>query len=194
MSQQFNRRQFVGTIGLAATLGPALHATGQAPASERMRLALIGCGGRGRELLDVFLQYPDVEVPVVCDVNEPRMEQAAQRVAQKSTHNKNCEQILDYQRVLDRHDIDAVVIATTQHWHGLPFIAATQADKHVYVEKPLSHTVTEGRAMIDAAKKSRVITMMGSQQHNYPHYVQAEKIIRSGRLGKICAGRVLELS
>ena len=80
MSKHYNRRQFVGTLGLAATLAPALHAAGPSPASERVRLGLIGCGGRGRELLDVFLQYPDVDIPVVCDVNEPRMDQAANLV------------------------------------------------------------------------------------------------------------------
>jgi len=184
MSQPYNRRQFVGTLGLAATLAPALRASGYVRASDRVRLALIGCGGRGRELLDVFLQFPDVDIPVVCDVNEPRMDQAAKLVTEKSG-NSNCQRVLDYQRVVARSDIDAVLIATTQHWHGLPFMHAAQAGKHIYVEKPFSHTVAEGRAMVDAAKKSGVIAMMGTQQRNYPHYIEAQEIIRSGRLGKI---------
>ncbi len=183
MSERYNRRQFVAAVGAVATLAPAWQAAGAGFASDRVRLALIGCGGRGRELLDVFLQYPDVDVPVVCDVNEPRMDQAARKVT--DVNRGECDQKVDYRHVLERRDIDAVVIATTQHWHGLPFIHAAQAGKHIYVEKPLSHTVVEGRAMVNAAKRAGVIAMMGSQQRDYPHYVQACEIIRSGRLGKI---------
>jgi predicted dehydrogenase len=95
------------------------------------------------------------------------------------------EMVVDYRRILDRPDIDAVLIATTQHWHGLPFIHAAQAGKHIYVEKPLSHTVAEGQAMVRAAAKHRVIAMMGTQQHGYPHYQKALGILQSGRLGKI---------
>ena len=184
MSKQYNRRKFIGTLGAAAALAPAVHAAGPSPASERVRLGLIGCGGRGRQLLDVFLQYPDVEIPIMCDVNEPRMNQLA-NVATKGTQPSQRDGVVDYERILDRDDIDAVLIATTQHWHGLPFIHAAQAGKHIYVEKPLSHTVVEGRAMVKAARQTGVIAMMGSQQRNYPHYVEALEVLRSGRLGKI---------
>ena len=93
--------------------------------------------------------------------------------------------MVEHERILDRKDIDAVVIATTQHWHGIPFIQAAQAGKHIYVEKPFSHTVVEGRAMVEAARRSGVTAMMGAQQRGYPHYLKAVEVVRSGRLGKI---------
>ena len=183
-ASQYSRRQFVQTVGLAATLGSSLQAAATQRSRERVRLGLIGCGGRGRELLQVFGEFPDVEIAAVSDVNEPRMSQAVKTLAAaKATHR--CEQVLEYRRIIDRKDIDAVLIATTQHWHGLPFIHAAQAGKHIYVEKPLSHTVAEGRAMVTAARRSGVIAMMGSQQRNYPHFQQAHEIVRSGRLGDI---------
>jgi predicted dehydrogenase len=184
MTRQYSRRRFVQTVGLAATLAPTLRATGRPLASERVRLALIGCGGRGRELLDVFRSLEDVDILAVSDVNQPRMEQAVKLLTEGATSRK-CAQVADYRTLLERPDIDAVLIATTQHWHGLPFLHAAAAGKHMYVEKPLSHTVAEGRAMVQAAQRTGVIAMMGSQQRNYPHYQQACEILRSKRLGKI---------
>jgi len=166
MSSQVSRRAFV-----AGTL-----ATGKPP-SERVRIGLIGCGGRGRSLARIVSRHADVDIPVICDVIEPRMDETA--ALQKA------ERVVDYRRVLDRKDVDTVFIATTQHWHGLPFIHACQAGKHIYVEKPLSHTVVEGRAMVRAARKHGVIAMMGTQQRAGAHYQKAVEIVRSGRLGKI---------
>lgn len=183
-NRSYNRRQFVGAVSLAVTLGPAVRGSGMAPASQRVRVALIGCGGRGRELLEVFRQYPDVDVPLVSDVNAPRMAQATKALAEGPLP-RSCDSVGDYRRILDRNDIDAVLIATTQHWHGLPFLQSAQAGKHIFVEKPLSHTVVEGRAMVEAARHTGVIAMMGTQQRNYPHYVEALEILRSGRLGRI---------
>jgi predicted dehydrogenase len=185
MSQSVTRRRFVGTLGTAAVaMAPSLRASGRAPASERVRLGLIGSGGRGRQLADVMRRFPDVEFPAVSDVIEPRMDQVAKLLARDPRPQKT-ERMLDYRRILDRRDVDAVVIATTQHWHGLPMIHAAQAGKHVFVEKPLSHTVVEGRAMVEAARRAGIIAMMGTQQRNYPHYPKAVEIVQSGRLGKI---------
>ncbi len=185
MPATLNRRQFVrAAAGTTAALGPALHLSGAAPAGGRVRIGLIGCGGRGRQLLDVMRQFPDVEFPAISDPIEPRMEQTAELLA-KGPRPQKPDRVLEHERMLDRKDIDAVIIATTQHWHGIPFIQAARAGKHIFVEKPLSHTVVEGRAMVDAAKKHGVIAMMGTQQRGYPHYVQALEILRSGRLGKI---------
>jgi predicted dehydrogenase len=185
MSTSVNRRRFVQRIGGAAVAAaPAIRASGMAPADGRVRLGLIGCGGRGRQLVDIIRRFPDAEFPVVSDVIEPRMDQTAKLLAGPPNPQKP-ERVVDYRRVLDRRDVDAVLIATTQHWHGLPFIHAAQAGKHVFVEKPLSHTVVEGRAMVNAAKRAGIIAMMGTQQRNYHHYPKAIEIIRSGRLGKI---------
>jgi predicted dehydrogenase len=180
-----NRRQFVQAATWAtATLGPALRLAGSEPASNRLRLGLIGCGGRGRELLRVVQEFADVDVAAISDVIEPRMEEAAKLLAGGSRPQKP-DRVVEHQRLLERKDIDAVLIATTQHWHGIPFIQAVQAGKHVYVEKPLSHTVAEGRAMIEAAGKCSVLAMMGTQQRGYAHYRKALEILHSGRLGKI---------
>lgn len=184
MSQKIDRRAFVGSMGLAAAAIPAVHILADDTASEPVRLGLIGCGGRGRELLGVFQQYEDVDIVAICDVNESRLEQTAKLVVENGRVTRP-ECLSDYEKLLERKDIDAVVIATTQHWHGLPFIHAAQAGKHIYVEKPLSHTVAEGRAMVDAARQAGVIAVMGAQQRNYPHYQQAYEILRSGQLGDI---------
>ncbi|MHB8902381.1 MAG: Gfo/Idh/MocA family protein [Thermoguttaceae bacterium] len=181
---RFSRRDFVKTVAVGAAAAPALRASGMSPASQRLRLGLIGCGGRGRELLGVFCQWPDVEVSVVSDVIESRMVEASQLLT-KDGSRKAPDREVEHERILDRQDIDAVVIATTQHWHGRPFIQAALAGKPIYVEKPQSHTVAEGRAMVEAAQKTGVLAMSGTQQRGYAHYLAALDVVHSGRLGKI---------
>ncbi|MHB1034917.1 MAG: Gfo/Idh/MocA family protein [Pirellulales bacterium] len=184
MPEKLTRRRFVKTAALATAAAPAVRASGQEPPSRRVRLGVIGCGGRAGQLLEVFREFPDIDIPVVCDVIEPRMDRAS-KILDQGRYPRKPEHVVDYQRILDRNDIDAVVIATTQHWHGLPFLHACQAKKHIFVEKPLSHTVVEGRAMVEAAKKSQVVAMMGTQQRAGAHYRQAVELIHAGRLGKI---------
>jgi len=179
-----SRRQFIKAAAATVAVAPAIRASGAAPPSGRVRLALIGCGGRGRELLHVMQQFPDVEVPVIADLIEPRLDEAAKVLAQGPRPQKP-DRLVEHERIFDRKDVDAVLVATTQHWHGLPFIQAALAGKHVYVEKPLSHTVREGRAMVQAAKKAGIIAMMGTQQRGYPHYKKALEVLHAGRLGKI---------
>lgn len=183
-SRPFTRRNFVKTVAVGAAVAPAIHASARAPASERVRLGLIGCGGRGRQLLDVFTQWPDVEVLVVSDVIESRMAEASELLTQDGNRTAPDREV-EHERILQRNDVDAVVIATTQHWHGRPFIQAAQAGKAIYVEKPQSHSVAEGRAMVEAAKKTGVLALTGTQQRGYAHYLGALDIVRSGRLGKI---------
>jgi hypothetical protein len=175
-----SRRTFVQAMPAAAALAPAILASGKSLPSNRVRIGLIGCGGRGRELLNVFRQFPDVDVPVISDVFESRMEQAAKILAEGDRPQKP-DLVVEHERILDRRDVDAVLIATTQHWHGIPFIQAAQAGKHIYVEKPFSHTVVEGRAMVEAARRSGVIALMGVQQRGYPHYLQASNRIWEDR-------------
>jgi predicted dehydrogenase len=184
MTTRVTRRQFVRATAAAAALAPALGAAGKAPASQRLRLGLIGCGGRMMQMLDFMRHFPDVDFPVVCDAMEDRMARAADLLS-AAPRSQKPDHVLEYRRVLDREDVDAVLIATTQHWHGLPFIHAAQAGKHIYVEKPLSHTVVEGRAMVAAAQKAGIIAMMGTQQRAAKHYHKAVQLVQSGRLGKI---------
>jgi predicted dehydrogenase len=135
-------------------------------------------------MIPMFLSSPNAEVVAISDVLEPRMGQAMEMLGRGARPQKP-DRYVEYRRMLERGDIDAVVISTTQHWHGLPHIHACQAGKHIFVEKPLSHTVAEGRAMVRATQKHGVIAMMGTQQRSGPHYQKAVELIRGGRLGKV---------
>jgi len=189
MSDAVSRREFLSATAGVAAAGLASRSVrgesdatakpGSPEANERVRLGIIGCGRRGRQLMPVFRKFHDVEIPVICDVNGQSLDDAYQLLGGKPDRER------DYRKILDRKDIDAVVIATTEHWHGLPFIHACQAGKHIFVEKPLSHTVVEGRAMVQAAKKAGIIAMMGTQQRGQEHYPPAVEIVQSGRLGNI---------
>jgi predicted dehydrogenase len=170
------RRRF---LAAGAAAGFAIRADGKAPAAERVRLGFIACGGRAQQLLSIFKTFSDVDIVALCDVNGARMEKAAGLLDGKPAKYR------DYNRLLDRKDIDAVVIATTEHWHGLPFIHACQAGKAIFIEKPLAHTVAEGRLMVNAARKFGVLALMGTQQRAGTHYHDAVKEIQSGALGKI---------
>lgn len=180
-----SRRRFLQTAGAAALMaGPLLMTQGRAAASERVRIAYIGCGGRARQMMPMFGSFPDVEVAAISDVLEPRMGQSMD-VLGKCAYPQKPEPVAQYERILERKDVDAVVIATTQHWHGLPHILACQAGKHIFVEKPLSHTVAEGREMVKATRKYGITALMGTQQRAGPHYQKAVQLVQSGRLGKI---------
>src|SRR4029079_1639526 len=131
-----------------------------------------------------FKTFPDVEVAALCDVYEPHRLRARSLVNGKpSTHG-------DFREVLDRKDIDAVVIATPDHWHAIPTILACQAGKDVYCEKPLSYRIAEGRAMVTAAAKARRITQMGHLIHAGENYHRVADIVQSGVLGTISKTRV----
>jgi predicted dehydrogenase len=185
MMQRMGRRGFIQTsAGLAAMAGAARAARAASP-NEKVRLGFIGCGGRAKQLMKIFKEFPDVEVLAVSDVWKQRMDEAGGLLAQEGARVHKPDKFADYRRLLERNDLDAVVIATTQHWHGLPFIHAAQAGKAIYVEKPLSHTIEEGRAMVDWAKKTGVLAMMGTQQRGCPDFQKAVEIVRSGELGAV---------
>lgn len=185
MNTLFTRRQFLRTSTvIAAGLGPFLSRTARCAPSARVRLAFIGCGGRALQLMPMFSSSPDVDIVAASDVIEPRMARAREVLSKgQAPHQPEC--VVEHERILERKDVDAVVIATTQHWHGRPFIQACQAGKHIFVEKPLAHTVVEGRQMVLAARRYGVLAMMGTQQRAGRHYQKAVALIRSGRLGKV---------
>ena len=153
-------------------------------ANDRVRVALIGCGDRGTALWKRFLAQPDVQPVAVCDVYQPYLQRAAE-MAPGLAHEE------DFRRILERKDVDAVIVATPDHWHAIPTILACQAGKDVYVEKPLSLTVQEGRAMVKAARQYDRVVQTGSQQRSGPHYQKAVQLVRDGVIGpvhKITAG------
>ena len=157
----------------------ALSATRVQGANDRIRMGLIGSGGRGREDWTNFVKQPDVEPVAVCDLYEPFREKGIAITEGRAKGHQ------DFRRVLDQKDIDAVIVATPDHWHAYITIAACESGKDVYCEKPLSLTVLEGRKMLDAARKSRRVVQTGSQQRSGAHYAQAVKLIQDGGIGEV---------
>lgn len=176
----------LGTMG-ASGLGGTSSLLSQSRvlgANDRIRVALIGCGDRGTALWKRFLAQPDVQPVAVCDVYQPYLQRAAEMAPGLAREE-------DFRRILERKDVDAVIVATPDHWHAIPTILACQAGKDVYVEKPLSLTVQEGRAMVKAARQYDRVVQTGSQQRSGPHYQKAVQLVRDGVIGpvhKITAG------
>jgi len=188
--QALSRRDFVKRLRAAAVatglMSPGLNAAnyGQVTgANDRIHLGLIGCGGRGQDLMRHFLEL-GVTVTTVCDPDEKRMEEARQLAG------GHADKIRDFRELLERKEIDAVIVATPDHWHALPTILACEAGKDVYVEKPLAYSVSEGRAMVKAAQGTDRIVQIGTQQRSGEHYHRAVEMIQKGDLGKISRARI----
>jgi predicted dehydrogenase len=158
------------------------------PPSEKIRVAFIGVGGMGSGTLNGFLSHNDVDVPVICDVYTPHAERAKEKVA--SVRGEAPEISADFRRVIDRKDIDAVVVSTPDHWHALPSIMACQSGKDVYCEKPLAYSIAESQAMLKAARTYKRVTQMGTQIHAGDNYRRVVEAVQSGALGKIHLARV----
>jgi predicted dehydrogenase len=196
MSSHFpklSRREFMSAAA-AATVPMILSRPAGAddkPASERLTLGFIGVGMMNRGHLGHFLGQNDVQVLAVCDVDTTRREAAKKTVEQryadkiKSGDYKGCAEYVDFRELLARKDIDAVVIATPDHWHAIPAIEACKAKKDIYCEKPLSLTIHEAKAMIDAARKYERVFQTGSQQRSENSFRQACELVRNGRIGKL---------
>jgi predicted dehydrogenase len=182
------RRNFVEAVGVSAgaTALWTAPAVAQAPAqsaNDKIRLGLIGAGSRGNQLLDSFLKQKDIEIIAVADVDDKHAGDTAERIKKEKGHAPDTAR--DYRPMLDRKDLDGVIIATPDHWHALPAIQAVLAGKDVYVEKPVAHNVAEGQAMVRAARKTKKIMAVGTQQRSSTHFQKAVDIVRSGKLGKV---------
>ncbi len=182
-----SRRHFLRQSTVVASL-PVLGALStsfpaRAAASEQVRVGLIGCGGMGKGDLATFFLNPEVQCPIICDPDDNQLAGAATMVEEK--RGKRPERVKDFRRVLERPDIDALIVATPDHWHALPTVLGCQAGKDVYVEKPLALTIAEGRAMIEAARRHNRICQMGAQRLSSPTYRAATDFVRTGKLGKV---------
>ena len=187
-----SRRTFIkhvaaGAAGgaLAGTTLPLTAATQDrtAAANRRDRVALIGCGGQGSGDLRAALRL-GAQVVALCDVSDEQALRMSESV--KRTFDQTPDLVTrDFRRVLDRQDVDAVIIGTPDHWHALPTIMACQAGKDVYVEKPLALTIGEGRVMVNAARRYNRVVQMGTQQRSSSHFKSAVDYVKSGALGKI---------
>jgi predicted dehydrogenase len=188
----FTRRDFLKTAGTLATgtmltlpqviPSRVLGAAGQPGANERLVLGHIGIGGMGGGHLNYMLARQtrgDVAVAALCDADEKRLAGAL-----KSAEGK-ADPYRDYRYILDRKDIDAVVIATPDHWHAVQTVHAAQSGKHVYVEKPACCTIEEGKAMVAAGKNSKVAIQVGSQGRSQPECHKAHVYIANGMIGQV---------
>jgi len=151
--------------------------------SDRVRIAVIGVRGRGAVLTGDFLGVPNVEVAALVDVDSRVFGKAGKLVADKS--GKPASQYADLRRVLDDRTIDAVVVATPDHWHGPATLLACAAGKDVYVEKPCSHNLREGRLMVEAAERHKRIVQVGTQARSRASTQRAIEFIHSGKIGKV---------
>jgi len=197
-----SRRDFASRLGVAAAglavggefLRPAVHAATQGRilgANDRVVLASIGIRGQGNSLKRGFARLANVEIKTLCDVDANLAPERIndQRLADVPTFKPGFVQ--DLRRVMDDKDIDAVIIASPNHWHALATIWALQAGKHVYVEKPSSHTVWEGRKMVEAASRFNKIVQVGTMNRSRPAVRQAIKFMHDGGIGKVYMARGL---
>jgi predicted dehydrogenase len=174
-----SRRAFLATAASGLFLGARLAASGVQGANDRVRIGVIGTGGRARGLMTLLKKIPGNDMVAVCDVYEPRVLQAAEIAGTAVT------KVADYRRILDDKEIDAVLIGTPDHWHKTITLDAVAAGKDVYVEKPISHTIAEGEEMVRAVEASKQVVQTGTQQRSWDHWVLGKQIVDSGRLGQI---------
>ncbi|HJP82801.1 MAG TPA: Gfo/Idh/MocA family oxidoreductase [Fimbriimonadaceae bacterium] len=191
--QSLTRRQVLegATATLAAgALAPIAKATDssawrnrtQSP-NDKLVIGLIGCGGMGASNMRSLMAFPDVEVAALCDVDENRIPGDFKSVKEK--YGKDPAVYADYRKILDRKDIDAVIVGTPDHWHALNFIHACQAGKDIYQEKPLSHHLTETVSMAGAHQKYNRVVQVGTWQRSTKEFTDAINYVRSGKLGRV---------
>jgi predicted dehydrogenase len=210
MRNDLTRREFLRTSGSAAVgvgLGLRVAEAADAPAekpaqppakpmppaspSEKIVMGVIGCGGQGRAVMNEHMQHPDVAIAAVCDVDRRHLAEAGQEVEKK--YGKRPAEFKDFRQLLERTEINAVIIATPDHWHALPAVLACEAGKDVYLEKPIAHDIVEGCAIVNAAKKFNRVVQVGTWQRSVSHFINAIEFVRSGKMGKITVCRAWTL-
>jgi predicted dehydrogenase len=186
-----SRRSFLKSTGLGLTGAALASSAGSARAggaNNRIVLGMIGPGGMGTSHLRALVTRKDVEIAYVCDPDQQRAGSAAE-VVQKGA-GRAPKIVADLRRVLDDKAVSAVFIATPDHWHGPATILALNAGKHVYVEKPCSHNIREGRLMIEAARRAKRVVQVGTQARSTETVMQAMQLLREGAIGDILSAKV----
>ena len=180
------RRHFLQTAAAGVALSSLHHAAYAAQKPATKRVGLIGCGWYGKADLFRLLQVEPVEVVSLCDVDKLMLTDAAAQVAERQVSKKQPRTYGDYRAMLKEKDLDLVLIATPDHWHALPMIAAVEAGADIYVQKPTSVDIVESQAMLAAARKHNRVVQVGTQRRSTPHLVEArDQILKEGKLGKI---------
>lgn len=181
------RREFVRLTSAGVASAAALRACQASAAkgpNDKLVVGLIGCGGRGTHDAKLFQNTPNVELAYVCDVDAGRLSAAAEKLGV----NRN-RAVPDLRRVLDDRSVDAVIVATPDHWHSPASILACAAGKHVYVEKPISHNLREGRLLVEAARGNQVLVQHGTQCRSTPMMIEAIKLLREGIIGDVLVAK-----
>ncbi len=192
-NNNWTRRQFIartGAVAAASAVAPFIRVANAASMkgfskspNDKLVIGLIGCGGMGAFNMRNLMAFPDVEVAALCDVDDNRVPNDYNDVEKK--YGRKPDVYKDYRHILDRKDIDAVIVGTPDHWHALNLIHAVEAGKDAYCEKPLSHHVTEAISMAAAAKHYKRVVQCGTWQRSTPEFTDAIDYIRTGKLGKI---------
>ena len=177
------RRAFLKTLA-ATAVATAASRRRVLGANDRIRVGIIGNGLIGRRHLLDFQAEPDCEIAAIAEVSSERLDDGV------ATAGNAPARIEDFRRLLDRSDVDAVVVSTPDHWHALMTIMACAAGKDVYVEKPLTHALREGEWMLEAARRHRRVVQVGTQQRAGAHYQRARALVQAGHIGDIRAARV----
>ena len=186
--KSMNRRGFLrNSIGAATTFTILSRNTASA-AQNTVVLGIMGVGGRGRALLTSLVKRPDIKIKYICDADSRSYGPAAEIVMEG--HEYRPKFVQDFRKMLDDPEVDAIVIATSDRWHALATIMACQAGKDVFVEKPLSLSIWDGRKMVEAARKYRKVVQVGTQSRSAPYTQKAADYIRSGKLGEVYLARV----
>jgi len=199
---QISRRRFLestlqngiaASVGASAVTGLLAQETGarkKTKPSEKINVACIGVRGRGDGLLRTFAAQEDVNILYVCDIDSNVL--ASRSSAVENITKRKVQRVIDYRRILDDKNVDAVTIGTPDHWHALPAIHACQAGKDVYVEKPDGHNINEGKMMVAAAQKYKRMMQMGTQARSAPYMHEAKKFVAEGGVGKVLFGKAWE--
>jgi predicted dehydrogenase len=178
-----SRRAFLETLGRCGVgtlfAGAAIESGRGFAANDTINVGCIGTGIRGRTLMKSLTQIPGVRIAAACDVYDPHLEQARKLADSSAIISQH------YREVLERNDIDAIVISTPDHWHVPMTVAACQAGKDVYVEKPLTHDPAEGPAVIAAQDQNKRIVQVGNQERSMPHVLKAQALLDAGRIGQV---------
>jgi predicted dehydrogenase len=186
--KEITRREFVEKAAAAGIgLGAISAASGVAAPNNKVVVAVMGTNSRGASLARSFARNPGSEVAYICDVDERAS--AKSITSLKEVQARAVKEVKDFRRILDDKTVDALVIATPDHWHAPAAIAACAAGKHVYVEKPCSHNPREGELLVEAARKYRRVVQMGSQRRSWPRVIEAIEGIKAGSIGRVYYSR-----
>ena len=180
----------IGAVGLPLFIpSTALGRSGAVPPSDRINIGCIGVGGMGTGNMESFLEKPEAQIVAVCDV-DAKHRGNARDIVEKKTGKNGCAEYNDFRELLGRDDLDAISLATPDHWHALIAVAAAKKRLDIYGEKPLGYTIAEGRAIVDAVERYGVIWQTGSWQRSLRDFRYACELVRNGRIGKVGTVRV----